>query len=290
MNIRYNEFVIGVAVTLAIFIVIAGIMWLERSNFLEKGIVLNLVVDNAEGISVGDEVRYKGLVVGSVHSASIDREGIVLGLKIKAGVQIPRDSRFVIKEVSLLGEKAVEIIPGQSSQFLQNGAVIHGQTTHGLLDVLGKSKPITQRLTRILSHVDSLTDPHASVNVHTMLAQLTEAIVQINTVLAQNSRDIQQTIQNLNAITTTSKGPVDSILHNLSRKSNQLAQTIDRANRVSAKLDSMLTRIQSGNGTAGKLFRDDSLYKNLNTAIIHLDSLIQDIHKNPEKFLKIEVF
>jgi len=164
MNIRYNEFVIGVAVTLAIFIVIAGIMWLERSNFLEKGIVLNLVVDNAEGISVGDEVRYKGLVVGSVHSASIDRESIVLGLKIKAGVQIPGDSRFVIKEVSLLGEKAVEIIPGQSSQFLQNGAVIHGQTTHGLLDVLGKSKPITQRLTRILSHVDSLTDPHASVN------------------------------------------------------------------------------------------------------------------------------
>ncbi len=290
MNIRYNEFVIGIAVTIAIIIVIAGIMWLERSNFLEKGITVNLVVENAEGITVGDEVRYKGLVVGSVHSASIDKAGIILKLKIKNGIQIPRDSRFSIQEVSLLGEKAVTIQPGKSTQFIKNGETIRGSTSHSLLEMVSSSKHLTQRLNRILSHIDSITDPHSKQNIAQIVSQLNETVRQINMLLTENKKDLTQTIHNLNELTAAGKAPLDTILQNISGKSRELAISIHRANRVLGKLDTVLTSIQAGKGTLGKLVQEETLYRNLNQTILHLDSLVQAIHKNPDKYLNVKVF
>jgi ABC-type transporter Mla subunit MlaD len=56
MNTKQNEFVIGLSISIALFILIFSVLWLGKANFFSKGMQLNLIVENADGIQKGDEI------------------------------------------------------------------------------------------------------------------------------------------------------------------------------------------------------------------------------------------
>jgi phospholipid/cholesterol/gamma-HCH transport system substrate-binding protein len=68
---------------------------------------------------------------------------------------------------------------------------------------------------------------------------------------------------------------------------NQSAVTLDRA---IVSLDAFLGRMNSGEGTLGRLSQDDSLYVSLNRAAAAIADLAEDIRANPRKYVNLEVF
>ena len=52
----------------------------------------------------------------------------------------------------------------------------------------------------------------------------------------------------------------------------------------------MLAKIESGEGTLGKLVNNDELYKNLTEASKELDLLLQDFRLNPKRYVNVSVF
>ncbi len=290
MKKHYNEFFIGISVTLAIFIVIAGIMWLEKSNFLVKGLSLNLVVQDAKGVTVGDEVLYKGLAIGSVQNARISPKGIMLTIKLKENINIPTDSKFELKEISLLGEKAVVIKPGHATTYLKNGQTIYGQPEEGILDIAEGSKNITANLGRILSNLDSLSGQKNMQALAQSIQQFRELLLRSNLLLKNSAPHLQGTLQDLHELTSENKAAIDSVLQAMGSKSSHLKESLIALHRITKRTDALLTRLEQGHGTMGKLMKDDSLYNNLNRTILHLDSLILSIKKNPKKFFEVKVF
>jgi phospholipid/cholesterol/gamma-HCH transport system substrate-binding protein len=63
----------------------------------------------------------------------------------------------------------------------------------------------------------------------------------------------------------------------------------DRLNAITERLDKLMAALQTGQGTAGQLLNDKQLYDNMNGAATELRSLIQDIRKDPRKFLNVRV-
>jgi phospholipid/cholesterol/gamma-HCH transport system substrate-binding protein len=63
----------------------------------------------------------------------------------------------------------------------------------------------------------------------------------------------------------------------------------DRLNAITERIDKLMAAIQSGQGTAGQLVTDKQLYDNMNGAATELRSLIQDIRKDPRKYLNVRV-
>ena len=57
-----------------------------------------------------------------------------------------------------------------------------------------------------------------------------------------------------------------------------------------ARTDSMLERIQSGQGTLGRLSRDTTLYSETLETVRTLRTLLQDIQKNPRRYFQFSVF
>ncbi|HED05076.1 MAG TPA: MCE family protein, partial [Ignavibacteria bacterium] len=196
MKTKYNELFIGLSVTIVLFIVIGGIMWLERSNFLEHGLNLNLVVENAKGIQVSDYIFYKGLDVGTVQSAKLSPKGIVVKLKITKVDTIPIDSKFEIKEMNLLGEKGVEITPGYSKSYLKNDAFVYGTSSGGITALLDSGKILTHHLDKIFTNIDSLSNKKIARKVRATLIKLDESVGLMHRLLKENLGDIHQTIQN----------------------------------------------------------------------------------------------
>ena len=63
--------------------------------------------------------------------------------------------------------------------------------------------------------------------------------------------------------------------------------TLDRSSR---SLESVMARIDRGEGTLGKLTRDDALYNNLNAAAVNLNKLAEDVRAQPRKYINLKIF
>jgi phospholipid/cholesterol/gamma-HCH transport system substrate-binding protein len=60
--------------------------------------------------------------------------------------------------------------------------------------------------------------------------------------------------------------------------------------RVLQATDSLMSRIQAGNGSLGMLATDSTLYRETTRTVIQFRELIADIQAHPKKYLKISVF
>ena len=290
MKAKTNEIIIGISVSLATLIVILGILWLGRSNFLAKGLHLNVLVDDARGLNIGDEVYFRGLSVGSVQSADLDSQGVILQLKLDKSAMIPSDSKFVLKEQNLLGDKIIQIIPGRSATYLKNGDSVRGEHASGLMSVLQNSKSLQVRIDKILANIDSLTGAQSAQMVHTSLTVLNKTLRDAQILLEQNQKDLSSLIQNLDAISSENREPLHKMINNLSQKSDELSEAIVRTKSAVGHMDAILGNIENGKGSMGKFFTNDSLYNNMNRSFAQLDSLLQDIRKNPKKYFEVKVF
>jgi phospholipid/cholesterol/gamma-HCH transport system substrate-binding protein len=60
--------------------------------------------------------------------------------------------------------------------------------------------------------------------------------------------------------------------------------------RVLQSADSLMTKLQAGNGTIGMLASDSTLYRETTRTVIQFRELLTDIQAHPKKYLKISVF
>lgn len=59
---------------------------------------------------------------------------------------------------------------------------------------------------------------------------------------------------------------------------------------LSAKLDSIASKIDAGEGSAGALVNDKKYIESINTTLQELQDLIKDFRKNPKKYVKLSIF
>jgi phospholipid/cholesterol/gamma-HCH transport system substrate-binding protein len=104
--------------------------------------------------------------------------------------------------------------------------------------------------------------------------------------------------------TATSDNQLADILNNSRSSSTDIRQAAAdlrsvmaaaRANeaslvRVLQAADSLMSRIQAGNGSLGMLATDSTLYRETTRTVIQFRELLVDIQAHPKKYLKISVF
>jgi len=290
MKQKTNELMIGLFVTIATLTVILGILWLGRSNFFVKGLQITLVASDAQGLNIGDELFFRGLGVGTVQSAELVNDKVQFRLKLERETRIPADSRFIIKDAGLLGGKAVFIQPGRASTYLAMGDVVSGDEGKGLSAVLDSSGEIGDKVNRILDNIGSMTGDGSPAGLPATLAALNAGVKEFNALLRQNRKNINSLVGNLNELSRESRSPIHETLTAISQKTAALSQTIENSEKVSAQLDSILAQLQQGKGSLGRLVYDESLYDNMNQSFAQLDSLLQDIRKNPGRYFEVKVF
>jgi len=287
MTNRQNEFAIGLAMAVAIAIVVVSVLWLGKSNFFVEGTTINMLVDNANGLMSGEEVLYRGVKVGSVNNAIITKNNVVLKLKIEKANNIPKDSKFVIKDYSMISGKIVEILPGKSKFYLQSEDTVKGGVAFGLNNVITELKDLKPKINKILSNVDTLTGNEFQSNLNTTLSNLNSTIKSLKNILNGN---LKNTLSNIDEITTNNKKDISLLIKSLSKRSEELSHFLNSSNKTVKKLDTLITAINNENGTLGNLIKNKSLYHNLDHTLISLDSLLTDFKNHPDKYINVSVF
>jgi phospholipid/cholesterol/gamma-HCH transport system substrate-binding protein len=66
-------------------------------------------------------------------------------------------------------------------------------------------------------------------------------------------------------------------------------ELFNRLNSVSKRFDDLVSKLNEGEGTMGRLLKDQQLYENMNGAVGEFRGLLEQIKKEPKKYLNVKV-
>ena len=201
-----------------------------------------------------------------------------------------------------MGAKAIEIIYGASSAYLEAGDTLRSGRDRDLMDMAGseldffkqKFSRIADDLSRTLDNVNLLLEENAT-NISGTLGNLNSVSGDVAELLETEKEHLHSAVQNLSAFADMlgENAPrVDSIVGSLNEVTAQLAEA-DFARRLSesvATLDDLLGRIESGDGSLGLLLNDRALYDSLTMASGNLASLLADLQEYPGRYVHFSLF
>jgi phospholipid/cholesterol/gamma-HCH transport system substrate-binding protein len=115
--------------------------------------------------------------------------------------------------------------------------------------------------------------------------------------VGENRAMLRQTLQNFSEASLTAKRLTSGREAELRKAMDHFSHAAENLDRLSTRLDSLrasiqviTSKVEKGDGTLGKLVNDQKLYTELNTSVQSLRALIEDVKRNPKKYLKISVF
>jgi phospholipid/cholesterol/gamma-HCH transport system substrate-binding protein len=297
-----REVQVGIFVLFGVLAVIGALFILTDPGTFRNRYVVTTVVRDAGGIRSRDPVQLSGVNIGRVQDLTLIPEGggVRMRLEIEGKYEFPEDSRVRLTAKGLLGEMVADILPGRSTRMADGGDVLRSADQDGGLsgtatELAGTARTVGGKADSLLTRANLLLSQEAIGNVHTSTREM-QAMM---TSLAALAADQRQQLSALSASLRRSAAGVES-----ATTRPELARAIARTDSVTAKLDAATAQLQAastsfavvagrmerGEGTLGRLSKDDSLYVNLNSAIANLNQLTTDIRANPRKYLSVSVF
>ena len=311
-TMTWRSIKIGIVVTLSIALLFLAVVNSDLlKGLLSHNVALYARAPVVNGLRIGAPVWLQGIEIGSVRSLSLRPEDVVIKLSLErsALVNLKKDAEASISTMGLLGDKFMELSRGTSDKpFLRAGDTITGRMAPGLDQVLETSAGSVHLVEEFIRKLDTIAGKAASGKglIGTLLTDtiLYHRINYIAGVIAKNVIEYD-----------TGMGTVKRLL------------TDDALYKVAVKaaeqVDTLGLKVNNGSGALARLANDSSIYINLNRAVIHLQSLedtvaraaasvnrltntqlssdliatvsqlkglIEDIKKNPHRYVKISIF
>lgn len=299
----------------AVFILIWGINFLKGSSLFESKSTFYGVYDSVEGLKVSSGVIYRGYQVGQVISIQFTGERfdrVLVKFSVNKGLELPSNTLAMIQSADLMGSKVIALMPGDSRVSAVSGDTLRSQVERGLMEQVSQQMlPLKQKAERLLGSLDSvmlivqglfneetkknLSNSFGSID--RTLRNLEGASGNLDTLIQGESVRISSILQNVNSITGNLKNnneEISNILSNVSAISDSLRraslhQTLMSLDYILATTDSIMNKINRGEGTIGALLNDNDLYYNLNQVSENLNRLLVEFRYNPKRFINLSL-
>lgn len=295
-----REVQVGIFVLGGILAVIAALFILTDPGMFRGRYVVSTLVKDAGGIRSRDPVQLSGVNIGRVADLTLTEGGVRMRLEIEGKYRFPRDSRVQLTAKGLLGEMVADVLPGRSTQLAGQGdALRSAEQDAGLsgtaTELAGTARTVGGKADTLLTRANLLLSQETIGSVHASTRELQDMLGALSALAAD------QRVQ-LSALSASLRRSAAGVEGAATRP--ELVRAIARTDSLTAKLDAATAQLQAastslavvagrmerGEGTLGKLSKDDALYTNLNSAVANLNQLTTDIRANPRKYLSVSVF
>jgi phospholipid/cholesterol/gamma-HCH transport system substrate-binding protein len=299
-----KEIKIGIYFAVTMAALVWGINFLKGKDIFNKVNKFYAVYDEIEGLQTTAQVYIKGLKVGTVSRIRLDQknEKFKVELQIKSNYSIPENSVAYLYSSDIMGNKAIKIEIGDSPVSLNDNAVIPSGKEDDMFSLLMEDLPsIKDNLNRTIKDVDStfknINRLFSDENVDNLskgiayLEHTMRNISQLSEALNRSRLNFVASLENIDSITSNLKnnsGKINRVIDNFAELSDSL-KTIKIA-QVADGLKTVVDKINSGTGSAGKLIYDESVYNDLAKSLDNLNALLSDIKENPKRYINISVF
>lgn len=296
---RYREVWVGLFVVAGLAATLVTLAVMTDAALFRGRYIIHTEVPNASGIRKGDPVQMRGVNIGRVMGFDISAERVAIKLEIEGEYPIPKDSRIEIQAAGLFGGMVAEVIPGTAKEVVGWGDAVAGGSGPGLFDKMnalaGEADKVAKRVQTLLSEqmVEDLQG--GAAGARRSLASLQAILSEQRGELRGLTASLKRSAEGLEGVTT---GPeLERTVKRVDELVARLDGTLATLDRSSRSVESVLARMDRGEGTLGKLSTDDTLYRNasdaaanLNKATVELNKLLVDFQAHPRKYINLEIF
>jgi phospholipid/cholesterol/gamma-HCH transport system substrate-binding protein len=249
------------------------------------GYVVHAYVKDASGVAKHSRVTIAGIPVGSIEDIRLENGKARIDVRVNGDVVLHESARLGVKSASLLGENIIVLTEGTGEPPKKDGDEIETiPDAASVEDIKAQVSRIAGLLEKVAEQLaNSVGSERGGQNMKDILQNLADATEAINLTVRENRVVIKDTLQNIDRITERGGPELQQILLNIkvitedvkqlmaaqggqNGESGELRQTIERVNRASKSLesalghiDSVAGRIDRGEGTVGRLTKDEAL-------------------------------
>ena len=297
-----REIKTGIIVLGGILLFILGFSYLKSTPLFDNSKTFYAVYNHVGGLQSGTQVTINGFSVGKVNDIRFnDASGnLLVTFSVDNSFSFSKNSNAELYDTGIIGGKGIQIKPVfDGSVMAKSGDTLPASTRPGLTDVVQQRlAPLQLKVEGAVSNADSLL-----MNVNDILDQKTRQELResisglnelvnsfqgsansLNKLLADNKDNLDNSITNLSAITNNFNQLSDTLVN------AGLGETINGLQVTMGNINAMMSKIEGGEGSLGKLVNDKALYNNLTDASRELDLLLQDFRLNPKRYVNVSVF
>jgi phospholipid/cholesterol/gamma-HCH transport system substrate-binding protein len=251
-----------------------------------EGYVVHAYLKDATGIAKNSRVTIAGIPVGQVKDIKLEDGRARIDVMVSKDTPLYDDSRLGVKSASLLGENIVFLTQGAHEPLKHEGDEIQtmpdARSIEDIKETVARVADLVEKVAQQLAA--SLGSEQGGKNITLILENLAQATEAINNTVRENREVIKDALANVDNITKTSGPELQRILINVRTitddvkglmaaaqggpdgQSGELRSTVERVNRAANSLesalghiDSVAGRIDRGEGTIGRLTKDEAL-------------------------------
>lgn len=264
----------------------------------KEGYIVYADFRNIAGLDAKTKVKIAGVDAGVIESIRL-REGVArLALKMNKEITLYSDASAAIKATGLLGDKFLSIDIGKKEPLLKPGDSIKNITE--VVDIDDMARNLSNVSANINKLAMSLNETFGSEETKQALKEsilnLRDVTANINTVISSNDKRLKDVLAMINELTASIKDVVQEnkgsftatmsnfrdfssnlksdgpeLISNLNKATRELKNLVEE-NKASIKsttesIESIAKKIDSGEGTIGKLVKDEKLYDSINKTV-----------------------
>lgn len=285
----------------AIVLLYVGFMFLKGSNLFSDTRTYYVMYDDVDGLALSNPVILNGIQVGSVQNMKLMPEQgnqILVELDVQKEIQVGDSTIAALANSGFLGSKAVVLYLGNSNKQFNGGERLIAYKESSITDMIStKTVPVIDKVDTTLARVNRLLDSEAKGNLQEILANTKATTDAINAILQANQKNINQITSNISALTASlreTERNINRLALNMADitdtlKQVEINQLVQNANSAVQELEAAATKLNSNQGSIGRLMNDETLYENLNGSTAALNSLLRDIQAYPKRYVQFSL-
>jgi phospholipid/cholesterol/gamma-HCH transport system substrate-binding protein len=292
---------VGFLFILSVLVLVLGILWFKEFKIRGATFRQTIEFQSTSGLVTGDPVEVKGVPSGKVVDIRFEEGLALVVVELDRTVKLYQDAHFSIESVGIMGQKMVSITPGiRKAGELSSDAIPKGEYAGGTTEVMSGVADALDTFQHIASRLDTLVtgfNTGREDQVGRTLDNLERASKDLALLLEDNRAAITQSVHSMSAA-------MDDIHAMLGGQGPKFQETLTQAqastahldsalvglDHTVARMDSLLARVEAGQGTVGKAFQDDAAYKEFVATLAEAKALLQDVRQNPKRYFKFSVF
>jgi phospholipid/cholesterol/gamma-HCH transport system substrate-binding protein len=246
-------------------------------------------------LSTASPVTVKGNAVGKIEDIKYDFETGKTRVQFTVNPQLSfsKSSTIRLYETGIMGGNALAIIDSNEGEKAVKGDFIKSEVKAGLINSLKDNfsdlstdfnKTLRSADTFMISLNDMVTDQSDAglkktiTELNSTLKSFKNLSLSIEKVVNDNDEKISATLDSFEK-TSASFAKLSQDLEKV-----ELSKTIEKFDKTLVSIQSILASVENGEGTIGKILKDDGLYKNLEGASKEMEMLLLDIKLHPARY------
>ncbi|WP_047546473.1 MlaD family protein [Psychroserpens sp. Hel_I_66] len=252
-------------------------------------------------LSKSSPVTVKGNSVGKIQEIiyNFDTGKTRVSFTVDDQLSFSKETKVKLYKTGLMGGNALEIMVSEQGAPAKPGDFLASEVEEDLVSNLTETfSDVSNNLDTTLSSADSLLLNLNRLVIDDTEAGLKNAIKELNETM-KSFKAVSYSVNNLIKKNDEKLSSVltnfDSITQGLAVITNdlkdvQLSKTVEKLDNTINTVNNLMVSIENGEGSVGKLLKDEGLYQNLEGAALQMEQLLEDMKLNPKRYVHFSIF